>query len=32
MIDVRSQDYMRTARAKGLMPATISRVHALKNA
>jgi peptide/nickel transport system permease protein len=32
MIDVLSQDYMRTARAKGLMPATIIVVHALKNA
>jgi peptide/nickel transport system permease protein len=32
MIDVLSQDYMRTARAKGLLPATIVIVHALKNA
>ncbi len=32
MIDVFSQDYMRTARAKGLLPATIVIVHALKNA
>jgi peptide/nickel transport system permease protein len=32
MIDVLSQDYMRTARAKGLMPWTIVVVHALKNA
>ena len=32
MIDVLSQDYMRTARAKGLMPATVVVVHALKNA
>lgn len=32
MIDVLSQDYMRTARAKGLLPATIVVVHALKNA
>ena len=32
MIDVLSQDYMRTARAKGLMPATIIVIHALKNA
>jgi len=32
MIDVLSQDYMRTARAKGLLPATIIVVHALKNA
>jgi peptide/nickel transport system permease protein len=32
MIDVLSQDYMRTARAKGLLPLTIVMVHALKNA
>jgi peptide/nickel transport system permease protein len=32
MIDVLSQDYMRTARAKGLLPVTIVVVHALKNA
>ncbi len=32
MIDVLSQDYMRTARAKGLLPATIVVIHALKNA
>lgn len=32
MIDVLSQDYMRTARAKGLLPANIVIVHALKNA
>ena len=32
MIDVLSQDYMRTARAKGLLPGTIVVVHALKNA
>ena len=32
MIDVLSQDYMRTARAKGLLPATVVVVHALKNA
>jgi len=32
MIDVLSQDYLRTARAKGLMPSTIILVHALKNA
>jgi peptide/nickel transport system permease protein len=32
MIDVLSQDYMRTARAKGLLPATIIVIHALKNA
>jgi peptide/nickel transport system permease protein len=32
MIDVLSQDYMRTARAKGLLPTTIVIVHALKNA
>ena len=32
MIDVLSQDYMRTARAKGLLPWTIVIVHALKNA
>lgn len=32
MIDVLSQDYVRTAHAKGLMPGTIVIVHALKNA
>ncbi len=32
MIDVLSQDYMRTAHAKGLLPTTIVVVHALKNA
>lgn len=32
MIDVLSQDYIRTARAKGLMPSTVMLVHALKNA
>lgn len=32
MIDVLSQDYMRTARAKGLLPWTVVVVHALKNA
>ncbi|MFO1080746.1 MAG: ABC transporter permease [Reyranellaceae bacterium] len=32
MIDVLSQDYMRTARAKGLLPVTVVVVHALKNA
>jgi peptide/nickel transport system permease protein len=32
MIDVLSQDYIRTARAKGLLPTTIVIVHALKNA
>jgi peptide/nickel transport system permease protein len=32
MIDVLSQDYIRTARAKGLMPSTVLLVHALKNA
>jgi peptide/nickel transport system permease protein len=32
MIDVLSQDYIRTAKAKGLMPGTIILVHALKNA
>jgi peptide/nickel transport system permease protein len=32
MIDVLSQDYMRTARAKGLLPITIVAIHALKNA
>src|SRR5215475_535974 len=32
MIDVLSQDYMRTARAKGLLPTTVVVVHALKNA
>jgi peptide/nickel transport system permease protein len=32
MIDILSQDYMRTARAKGLLPSTVVVVHALKNA
>ena len=32
MIDVLSQDYIRTAHAKGLQPITILVVHALKNA
>ncbi len=32
MIDILSQDYIRTARAKGLLPATVVIVHALKNA
>lgn len=32
MIDVLSQDYVRTAQAKGLMPTTVVAVHALKNA
>jgi peptide/nickel transport system permease protein len=32
MIDVLSQDYVRTAQAKGLMPTTVVVVHALKNA
>jgi peptide/nickel transport system permease protein len=32
MIEVLSQDYMRTARAKGLLPGTIVFLHALKNA
>jgi peptide/nickel transport system permease protein len=32
MIDVLSQDYIRTARAKGLLPSTVLLVHALKNA
>ena len=32
MIDVLSQDYIRTAEAKGLQPPTILTVHALKNA
>ena len=32
MIDILSRDYLRTARAKGLMPSTIVLVHALKNA
>jgi peptide/nickel transport system permease protein len=32
MIDVLSQDYIRTAHAKGLMPTTVVLVHALKNA
>jgi len=31
MIDVLSQDYIRTARAKGLLPITIIMIHALKN-
>lgn len=32
MIDVLSQDYIRTARAKGLLPTTVLGLHALKNA
>jgi peptide/nickel transport system permease protein len=32
MIDVLSQDYIRTAEAKGLFPMTILAIHALKNA
>lgn len=32
MIDVLAQDYIRTARAKGLLPHTVLFVHALKNA
>jgi peptide/nickel transport system permease protein len=32
MIDVLSQDYIRTARAKGLFPFTVVGLHALKNA
>jgi peptide/nickel transport system permease protein len=32
MIDVLSQDYIRTARAKGLLPPTVVVIHALKNA
>ncbi|MFI5013968.1 MAG: ABC transporter permease [Hyphomicrobiales bacterium] len=32
LIDVLSRDYVRTARAKGLLPSTIILVHALKNA
>ena len=32
MIDVLSQDYMRTAQAKGLRPVTVLAVHALRNA
>ena len=32
MIDVLGQDYIRTARAKGLKPAVVIAVHALKNA
>jgi peptide/nickel transport system permease protein len=32
MIDVLSQEYIRVARAKGLMPSTVILVHALKNA
>lgn len=32
MIDVLSQDYIRTARAKGLLPYQVLMVHALKNA
>ena len=32
MIDILSPDYMRTARAKGLLPSTVVIVHALKNA
>ena len=31
MIDVLSQDYIRTARAKGLLPISIVMIHALKN-
>jgi peptide/nickel transport system permease protein len=32
MIDVLSEDYIRTARAKGLRPRTVIALHALKNA
>ena len=32
MIDVLSQDYIRTARAKGLKPSVVIVIHALKNA
>jgi peptide/nickel transport system permease protein len=32
MIDVLSQDYIRSAHAKGLMPGTVVIVHAMKNA
>ena len=32
MIDVLGQDYIRTARAKGLTPAVVIAIHALKNA
>jgi peptide/nickel transport system permease protein len=32
MIDVLSQDYIRTAHAKGLLPGTVVLLHALKNA
>ena len=32
MIDVLSQDYIRTAQAKGLRPVTVLAVHALRNA
>ena len=32
MIDVLSQDYIRTARAKGLKPLVVISIHALKNA
>jgi peptide/nickel transport system permease protein len=32
MIDVLGQDYLRTARAKGLLPPNVILVHALKNA
>jgi len=32
MIDVLTQDYIRTARAKGLLPSYVLLVHALKNA
>lgn len=32
MIDVLSQDYIRTAQAKGLLPSTVLGLHALKNA
>jgi peptide/nickel transport system permease protein len=32
MIDVLNQEYIRVARAKGLLPSTVTLVHALKNA
>lgn len=32
MLEVRSQDFIRTARAKGLSPATVTLRHALRNA
>jgi peptide/nickel transport system permease protein len=32
MVDVLSQDYVRTARAKGLQPRAVIMIHALKNA